>query len=70
MKPASGGNIPLFAVLRSINPTSTTSLRGYKRPVDKLHLRVLFQQELAKDWVCAETTSLDCLTTWFSSTLD
>ena len=49
MKPVSGGNAPLSAVLSSMHLTST-SLRGYKSTVDKLYLRVMFQQELAKDF--------------------
>ena len=44
MKPASGGNVLLSAALRRMNLPFSSSLRGYKSPVDKLYLRLMFQQ--------------------------
>jgi len=64
-------NVLLSAALRNMHLTSTTSLRGYNSPVDKLYLRVMFQQEFAKDCVCAATPfHWTILTTLSSSMLE
>jgi len=60
MKQVRPGNVLLSAVLRSMLFTSTTGLRGYKNPVDKLYLSVMFQQEFAKDCMCSNHFSSSC----------